>query len=419
MYTNGDNLSIVGRKLKELREINHLSQKELADRIHCDPTVISKVEGGKRKDIRKYVDEYIKVLNYPEPKELADKIMRAEKVAVPDTSALLVNPSLIESLCEEYSVVVIPETVIRELQTIKDKRLGKKSRQAWEVMNSIGKNEKVVTLNDVNSPKNVKNDIKIINTARIASQKYNCLVDIISNDADFSALLKGDNTITPLHVHAYMSRRYNISNMLGLISLNRMYLDDYSNAVVPSDVNINEYLPDGHTLIISVVRDNKHSLEQRRAKVRWLIQNGANVNLRDCKERFFPPLTHAIQIKDGYEMFKFLLNECHANPNVASRNPYSVEKLRQQNEGNTPLMVASWHGKEDFVKALCNDPRTSINQQDTNGYTALIKASIRGKRQCCKILIDAGADTKILDIHDHVAGDYCQYVSKYVNRSNV
>ena len=50
-----------------------------------------------------------------------------------------------------------------------------------------------------------------------------------------------------------------------------------------------------------------------------------------------------------------------------------------------------------MVKDLCNDSRTSINQQDSNGFTALIKASMRGNIECRQIIIDAGADRSIVD----------------------
>ena len=61
-------------------------------------------------------------------------------------------------------------------------------------------------------------------------------------------------------------------------------------------------------------------------------------------------------------------------------------------------MIAAWDNKINFVKALCEDERTSINQQDGNGFTALIKACYWGFGDCRDVLIAAGADTKIVDI---------------------
>lgn len=114
-------------------------------------------------------------------------------------------------------------------------------------------------------------------------------------------------------------------------------------------------------------------------------------------------------------MFLFLLQDCKANPNVGSRNPFAVGKVRQKNEGNMPLMIAAWEGKRDFVEALCKDERISINQQDANGFTALMKACMNGHfandhkkhtKNCRKILIDAGADQKIVDIDGKTAEDW-------------
>jgi len=181
---------------------------------------------------------------------------------------------------------------------------------------------------------------------------------------------------------------------------------------------VNAYLQDGNTLIISAVRNNRVTIEQRKEKIKWLIQLGADVNKRDCSRRYFPALSHAVQMKD-YEMFMFLLLECKANPNVGSRNPFDAGKVRQKNEGNMPLMIAAREGKKDFVIALCEDERTSINQQDANGFTALMKACMNGHFEnnkekhtwdIRKILIDAGADQKIVDIDGKTAADW---VSEY------
>ncbi len=405
-----NNLAFIGRRLAELREKNGLSQQELAERIGCDPTVISKVESGKRKKIKNHVDEYIQAMKCP--REMADEIMRAVKIAVPDTSALLYNARLIDELCEKYDKVVVPDIIIKELQNIKDKKQGKKSRQAWQILRSISEDKRIIRYSCDNEL-HEKNDIKIIDAVRRAVTEFGCGADIITNDTDYSALLKGDEDIQAIHVKDFIQIHHNITNMLGLDELDHTYLNDYSELSVPTGVDINEYLPNGNTLIISVIRNNRVSNPKKKKKIEWLIKNGADVNKRDRSERYFPPLSHAIQL-DNYELFIFLLKECHANPNIGSKNPYSSKLLRQQNEGNMPLMVAAWHGRDDYVKALCDDPRTSINQQDFNGYTALIKAAIKNWRKCCQILLEAGADTKIVDHDDMTASDRFDYVADYV-----
>lgn len=151
--------------------------------------------------------------------------------------------------------------------------------------------------------------------------------------------------------------------MTKLARIDAYYADSYEECEEPTADEVNAYLQDGNTLIISAVRNNRVTIEQRKEKIKWLIQLGADVNKRDCSRRYFPALSHAVQMKD-YEMFMFLLLECKANPNVGSRNPFDAGKVRQKNEGNMPLMIAAWEGKKDFVIALCEDERTSINQQD-------------------------------------------------------
>jgi len=135
-----------------------------------------------------------------------------------------------------------------------------------------------------------------------------------------------------------------------------------------------------------------------------LISKGADIDRRDSGKYYFPAISHSVQNGD-FEMFKFLLHECKANPNIGSRNPHDAGKIRQKNDGNMPLMIAAWDGRLDYVKELCADPRTSINQQDGNGFTALIKACYWGWLECRDALLEAGADTKIVDRYGYTAQD--------------
>ena len=205
-------------------------------------------------------------------------------------------------------------------------------------------------------------------------------------------------------------------DMNSIKKINEYYADSYQDieAVlgirIPNREDINAYLPDGNTLIIAVVRNKRIPLAQRKEKIRWLIDHGADVNKRDYGKYYFPPLMHAVQMGD-FDIFKFLLHDCKANPNVGSRNPHDSGKIRQKNDGNMPLMVAAWDNKLEFVRELCADPRTSINQQDGNGFTALIKACYWGWLECRDILKAAGADTKIVDRDGYTAEDrYHEYL---------
>ena len=84
---------------------------------------------------------------------------------------------------------------------------------------------------------------------------------------------------------------------------------------------------------------------------------------------------------------------------MGSRNPHDSGYVRQKNEGNMPLMVAAWHGRSKLVRLLCQNEKTSINQQDANGFTALMKACMNGNTQCRDILQEFHADEKIVDVN--------------------
>lgn len=409
-------MQFLGGRMTQLREKNGIKSLDAMreflsasgnEKYRVDnKSTLSRAESGSagEKTVIKWAKAYCDIFNYSEKQ--TEQFLRGDKIAVPDTSALLKNPQLVDELGEEYNIVIIPNIVIRELDGIKNSNTGTLAKRAWEIIKGIGYGERVLKM-EYNGDRTIENDEQIIAVARSAAEKYGCEVQIITDDADYSAFLKGDDTVTAFHLREYMITRQKLVNMKGLIELDKRYANRYDNIMPPNEDEINAFLPDGNTLIISAVRNRRYSLDQRKAKIKWLIAHGADINKRDCNRRYFPPLTHAIQMND-YNMFVFLLNECHADPNVGSRNPHDAGKLRQRekNEGNMPLMVAAWDGKDKFVKALCEDERTSINQQDANGFTALIKACYWGFLKCRDILLEAGADTKIVDIDGKTAEDH-------------
>ncbi len=417
----------LGKRMTQLREKNGIkSLQAMMEYINMsgkeeykvyNKSTLSRAENGYSKDktIIKWAKAYCNVFNYSESQ--TEQFLRGDKIAVPDTSALLENPQLIDELGEEYNMVVIPDIVIRELDGIKNKHKGSSSKRAWEIIKGIGYGKRVIKM-EYSGNRSIKRDEKIIAVAKDSAEKYRCEVQIITNDVDYLAFLKCDETVTALYLKEYMITKQNLVNMNFLVELDEYYSDNYSDIVLPDKNEINAFLSDGNTLIISTVRNRKHSFNQRKEKIKWLIAHSADVNKRDCKQRYFPPLTHAIQMND-YNMFLFLLNECYADPNVGSRNPHDAGKLRQKdvkrekNEGNMPLMVAAWDGNVKFLKALCDNERTSINQQDANGFTVLIKACYWGFVNCRDVLLKAGADTKIVDINGMTAEDhYNDYLRK-------
>lgn len=404
MATN--NSEFLCRRMKELREKNGLTMDDMARRINkANKSSISRVESGKTSyaALIELAKEYCATFKMDAIQ--TEQFLRGDKIVIPDTSALLNNTQLIDELSKEYSRVVIPKVVIDELDNIKNRNAGSLGRRAWEIIRSIGSGAKTLQRDYTGDPDEKNNDCRIIHIAREVSDEFGCEVDIITNDADYSAYLKGSEAIRALHLREYLATKQELVSMTRIKEIDEYFALSYDDIQPPTVQEANAYFDDGNTLIISTVRNRNHTLAERKAKIKWLIAHGADVNKRDCSRRYFPPLSHAVQMGD-YDMFIFLLKECNANPNVASRNPHDAGKVRQKNEGNMPLMIAAWEGKELFVRALCEDPRTSINQQDANGFTALIKACANKYFKCRDILLEHGADTKIVDINGKTYEDH-------------
>ena len=405
-------------RLKELREEYKCSLDDMVKKIQnyegtlLKKSSLSRVENGKtsEKTLKEYAIRYCNAFCMQDKQ--IDQFLRGEKTVVVDTSAILKNIQLIDELNEEYDKVIIPKVVVNELNRIKDSK-SSLCKKAWEVLRGISYGDKIISMDYTGKNKNIKNDEKIIYIANEASKKYHTKVDIITDDIDYSVYLKNNESIAALHLCKYIATKQPIIDTGRLDNIKDFFADTYESLERIGKDEVNAYMSDGNTLIISTVRATSKPMNQRKEKIRWLISLGGDVNKRDNARRYFPPLSHAIQVKD-YEMFGFLLVECGANPNVGSKNPYSGEKLRQKNEGNMPLMIAAWHGMTEFVKLLCEDERTSLNQQDANGFSALMKACMngyfRGDNDIRKVLLEAGADTKLVDMSGR---SYIDWMNEY------
>lgn len=399
-------IKYICNKMKQLREERDYSLQMMANALDVNKSSLSRIESGQGSDdkIMEYFYKYCEKFKFT--KEQIKFIEKGYDIILLDTSTLLSNSQIIDELDDSCRYVIVPNVVVMELTNIKrrdDNRLG---NRAWLALNSIqnSKNVKIINYNGENT--GYSNDQKIIEVARQAAVDFECNVVIISNDIDFKAYAKDDDKVKVITLASYRATVQDLPNMEILEQIDKLQLDNYDGIKAPNRKHINAYLTSGLTLLISTVRSNM-SFEKKCTKIKWLLENEAEIDKRDNMKYHFPALTHAVQRKD-VKMVKFLLQECKANPNVGSRNPYSVEKLRQGNEGNMPLMVACY-GKgasPEIVKILCSDERTCLNQQDSNGFTAYIKASLSGNRECRNILEDAGADLKIVDLNGMTGEDH-------------
>lgn len=107
-------------------------------------STLSRAESGSagEKTIIKWAKVYCDVFNYSEKQ--TEQFLRGDKIAIPDTSALLKNSQLVDELGEEYNIVVIPNIVIRELDGIKNSNAGTLGKRAWEIIRGIGYGKRVI-----------------------------------------------------------------------------------------------------------------------------------------------------------------------------------------------------------------------------------------------------------------------------------
>ena len=416
------------QRMTQLREKNGYSLSQFAAEFPTNKSTLSRVEKidgeTNHKTVKEWAEKYCEKLQMSE--QQIQLFMRGEKAVIVDTKALITRPDLLGELREEYSYVVVPSFVIDELKSIKNNNPNDYGLRALDLLNKIQRY-------DIKSyPVPDMSEQSIIEMANVLSEELSNEVDIITADDAFALNIKGtikeDSKYNILFLEEYAATKQELINMRWLNAVNEYYSDSYDDIEVKLAIKMpakneddwNYYLANGTTLIISAVKNDSVPVKQRIEKIRWLINNGADVNKRDHESKNFPAITHAIKMHN-YEIFTFLLNECNANPNIGSRNPYDIGKVRQKNDGNMPLMVAAWENQIEMVKDLCADKRVSLNQQDGNGFTALIKACYWGNTECRKIIESSGADTTILDHEGFSAEDRwdeCIRIGRYKEKEH-
>ena len=114
--------------------------------------------------------------------------------------------------------------------------------------------------------------------------------------------------------------------------------------------------------------------------VRIALDHGANVNI--ITERGGSALTSAAS--NGYDDMARLLLERHADPNLPIAE-----------YGETVLMTAISHGRLNIAKLLLNHG-ANLEAKDDNGWTALTYAVVRQDREAVRVLLDKGADVRVL-----------------------
>ena len=434
----------LGVNIKRLRKEKGMTQDEVAKAVYTTRYNILRYESGKMTPSSEVIERLEKALGVPTG-SLAQKVA----IAIPDTSALLRNKRLINLLLESYSCVIIPDIVSLELSGFKGMRTTQSSsaqnkrnkKIASQVMSMIEEYEvkyKGRVLRKSTKHYNVggnmgisEKDQRIVELAKDVRKQTSRIVDIIHVDKDYAHLV--DETVNAVYLEEYMARRSKLDGNYQLVlDFDKVFdhLERYD--VAAQKMDLDAYLPDGMTLLISCIRCNEpEKVEERggriipefliQKKMIFLLEHGASRDKTDSHQYCHTPLEHCMErYNPDFKEFCILL-AYGADYNKCSVDETQIrdKRVSEINEGNTPLMIACYHGKEKYVKKLCSLPGICINSQDCNGFTPLIKcAAARWERKrqgkpydrfekIYRFLIDEmHADTLIRDRNNRTAQDW-------------
>jgi len=395
---NQDN---IGMNIKRFRKEAGMTQDDLSAKTFIQRTTISKYEKGVLTPTSENLKLIEDALKLPQG-TLAQKVA----IAIPDTSALMRNKRLINLLLENYSQIIIPDVVIMELSGFKNSRTNfhssaqekRDKKIASQTMSMIeeymlkykGKIVKKDTRHyDVSKNLGIsEKDQRIVELAKDMRAQTSRVVEIIHIDKDIPLL--ADDSISTIYLESYMAKRSNAeSNYQTILDLDMEFdhLERYD--VAASQMNLNAYLPDGMTLLISTIQCNlPEKVEERggrhipepliQKKMRFLLEHGADPNLPDAHQYCHTPLEHCIERHDpDFMEFQILLDyKADYNKCSVDETQPGHKRISEINEGNTPLMIACFLGKEKWVRKLCEYPDICVNSQDCNGYTPLIKCAV-------------------------------------------
>lgn len=399
MSENKANWSV---NIKKLREEKGISQAQLAKEINISRPSVSSWEQEKGEPSIDCLIKIAKVLGVTVDM-LVGNTFESKTVVVVDSSVIMKRPMIIDELVEKFDDVIIPDIVFAELNRLKDRGVG--GNRGWLAMANLKRHldEKSVIYTNC-PPSDEINDVRImkvaINRARESSIDR---VYVFSDDIYFSIEI-AEKKIPNLEYMSFNSygkkfftetscdqvRSQEFFSLIRNNKLNEAKKFYKENQFKGLNVNIHD--PEtGYTPLIQAVRNK--NLEA----VEFLLKL-PNIDMECCDRQkyVFTPLLHAAQLKNNaFEIFKKLI-ESGADYERGSGG---------QNAGNTPLMVCAWGGFKEGVRYLLEMENICVNQQDSNGYTAFIKACIKKEYEIAFMLLDR-TDVTIRSRENKMAHEY-------------
>ncbi len=392
-----DNSSIAV-KIKNIRERNSLSQEEFAQRLDIARPTISNWENGKTIPTSEQLIILSKTFSESIDSLLGTNV-EMESWILPDTSALLKRPRLIEELVRRFDKVLVSETVISELNHIKDKSNHRMRQQAWVAMAGLEshlkkQDGKVEHVSDVS--KKDLNDDRIIDMAAAQARAHpNATISLLSDDVYFSLQKKFTPNLKIISLCEYGSAPAEEGCSYDQVATQEFFAHirakrlDQAEKLLVKGIDVNKIDPNtGFTPLIQAIRNR-----DMQAIDFLLSLSNTDLNKMDVSKYEIPPVSHAVQLNSPEMVSKLIEGGCDFDLGSNGKNA-----------GNTPLMIASWSGFKEIAEMLIKEG-ACLNQQDNNGYTPLIKACIKNHPEIVELLI-RGTDKTIRSRERKTAEDY-------------
>lgn len=389
------NFENTAKEILKIRISNNLTQDEFARKLDVSRPTVSNWELAKCIPTTEQIMKINDVFHVS-----ANEILQIKKstIFVLDTCVILNRPRIINQLLgnENISQIIIPDTVISELNYQKDH--GQK-QQAWFAMVTIEKfrkeyPHKLSIVHEENA--NGINDQKIIFAAtQVAKRNIHSIVYMLTNDVFFSLAEIKLHNLEVLNLQDFEEKFPINANGFNREASFRFFAEVKAGNIKAAKIalskgaNPNFIHPEsGYTPLIQAVRNRDKSMTE-------FIANHPKTNCDLCDEAKYrlPAISHAVQL--GEMALVKTLVEAGADIDCQSQG---------KNRGNTALMISAWHGKQDFVQYFYQNGACP-NQQDSNGFTALIKACIKKQVSCAKFLYPL-TDPKIRSFEGLTALDY-------------
>lgn len=389
------NFENTAKEILKIRISNNLTQDEFARKLDVSRPTVSNWELAKCIPTTEQIMKINDVFHVS-----ANEILQIKKstIFVLDTCVILNRPRIINQLLgnENISQIIIPDTVISELNYQKDH--GQK-QQAWLAMVTIEKFRKEYPLKlSIVHEENANgiNDQKIIFAAtQVAKRNIHSIVYMLTNDVFFSLAEIKLHNLEVLNLQDFEEKFPINANGFNREASFRFFAEVKAGNIKAAKIalskgaNPNFIHPEsGYTPLIQAVRNRDKSMTE-------FIANHPKTNCDLCDEAKYrlPAISHAVQL--GEMALVKTLVEAGADIDCQSQG---------KNRGNTALMISAWHGKQDFVQYFCQN-EACTNQQDSNGFTALIKACIKKQVSCAKFLYPL-TDPRIRSFEGLTALDY-------------